>query len=99
MTPRVSIILALGGKGEEADRCLTGLAAQEPGTVPFEVVMAGRIGDLPNRHGWPNGLEPRCVDTDASTVGAVWNTGAAAATGEILLFFRADVIPTPRLVT
>jgi peptidoglycan/xylan/chitin deacetylase (PgdA/CDA1 family) len=99
MTPRVSVILAVGRFWDDQNRCLAGLVAQQVGTPPFQVVLAARQARLAGLREWPSTLELTKVESPAPTLGAMWKAGANVARGEILLFMRADAVPEPWLLT
>lgn len=97
--PELSAIVITHRRPAMASRCLAALAAQRPGTPPFEVVL---VDDSP--HGLadsierPAGLDLRVVSTGGGGAAGARNAGVDAATAPVLLFLDDDLIAGPGLV-
>jgi glycosyltransferase involved in cell wall biosynthesis len=98
-TPSVSVVVTTHRRPEALAECLGALAAQEPETPPFEVVVADDTPASERRRApVPNGLPAQVVATDASGAAAARNAGARKARGEVVLFLDDDLVPDPALV-
>ena len=96
--PVVSVVL-ITHRADSVARALAGLAAQHPGTPPFEVVLVddstdGVTGALES----PPGLRLRRVATGGRGAAAARNAGALAVRSDVLLFLDDDLVPAEDLV-
>ena len=94
--PAVTVIVPTAGRPEALGRCLDALRGQR-GAPTFDVVV---VDD-----GTPRGPEPPAAELDlkvlashGSGAATARNTGAAAASGEVLLFLDDDLVPAADLV-
>ncbi|HEY8468970.1 MAG TPA: glycosyltransferase [Longimicrobiales bacterium] len=99
--PAVSIVIPTHNRCEALRRTLDALARQ---TVPAEAMEVIVVADgcTDGTTTWLREHRPpyrlRCVELPGSGPAAARNAGAAAATGEILLFLDDDIEPAPGLV-
>jgi peptidoglycan/xylan/chitin deacetylase (PgdA/CDA1 family) len=95
MTPRISAIVWLGGADDDVAACLQSLHDAMVGAPASEILLAG----VRSSDGVPERFGVRRVAEEEGDVAIGWNLGAAAATGDILLFLRADTVSSPELLS
>jgi glycosyltransferase involved in cell wall biosynthesis len=96
--PVVSVVL-ITHRADNVVGPLAGLAAQQPGTPPFEVVLVddSKTGVTEGLES-PSGLPLRRVATGGRGAAAARNAGALAARAGLLLFLDDDLVPADDLV-
>jgi len=99
--PTVSIVIPTRDRREALQRTLDALARQTAPAEAMEVIVVAD-GCTDDTARWLREYRPpyrlRCVELPGSGAAAARNAGAAAATGEILLFLDDDIEPAPGLV-
>ncbi|HEX6105910.1 MAG TPA: polysaccharide deacetylase family protein [Gemmatimonadales bacterium] len=96
MTPQISVIVLRGWPDDDLAACLEALAAAATAGPAAEILVVGEGGGPPGAV--PNELAVRWIGRGTGDVATAWNAGAEAASGEILLFLRADVVPVADLL-
>lgn len=93
--PRLSVIVPVWRHWPEAARLLDRLVAQDLDPARFEVLLVNNDPDIPPPPLAAPGLDLRVIDAAAPGSYAARNAGAAAATGDWLVFTDADCLPEP----
>jgi peptidoglycan/xylan/chitin deacetylase (PgdA/CDA1 family)/GT2 family glycosyltransferase len=84
---------------EDLRDCLAALTRQLPDSLVYQtVVVIGARGEPIDFSGWAVPPHLRWVRASDEDLGSGWNRGAEAANGDVLLFLRSDINPTPHLI-
>jgi len=102
-SPRIGVVIPVYERTALLDRTLAGLAAQTVPTTGFDVVVADDgsqedVGAVAAK--WERSLAIGVVRQERSGFGAprARNLGAAAVSGDVLVFLDSDCIPDPELL-